>query len=92
MIIRLENIDENELCWVKTKHDTYLVHENPNVLRTLLKWQFLSLPLIIKIDKDGSRVDWKEKKDKNVQYKLVKNYMASSLIKSIRPASKKELL
>lgn len=52
MFIRLENIKDSELSWVATNHDTYLVNENPEVLKGLLKWQFLELPL----DRQDQRV------------------------------------
>lgn len=92
LFIRIENIKDSDLSWVETKHDTYLVHENPKVLKGLLeKWQFLELPLIVQVNEYGKGIDWNDKNAKNVHYQLFRNYLPSSLIKSIRPAKKKEL-
>ena len=91
MFIRLENVKDSELSWVGTNHDTYLVNENPEVLKGLLKWQFLELPLIVKVNEYGERVDWDEKGGDHISYQLIKNYMPSSWIKTVKRAEKEEL-
>lgn len=91
MFIRLENIKDSELSWVATTHDTYLVNENPEVLKGLLKWQFLELPLIVKVNEYGERINWDEESEGYIRYQLIKNYMPSSLIKTVKAAEKKEL-
>lgn len=91
MFIRLENVKDSELSWVATNHDTYLVNENPEVLKRLLKWQFLELPLIVKVNEYCERIDWDEESEVYIRYQLIKNYMPSSLIKTVKRAEKKEL-
>lgn len=91
MFIRLENIKDSELSWVATNHDTYLVNENPEVLKGLLKWQFLELPLIVKVNEYGERVDWGEKGEGLIRYQRMLLLLQSFAINTVKAAEKKEL-
>lgn len=91
MFIKLEDIADSDLSWVTTQgEDTCLVYENPEVLKKLLKWQFLELPTIVKIATYDKKVDL-GKKTTGVVFRQITNYIPSSLVKSIKPVDKSAL-